>query len=232
MILAEKPMAPKGRETISITTKIYSQIRDDIISGALKPGDKLKVEILRDNYEAGASPIREALSMLTTEGFVDRMEQRGFRVASVSISAFDELLKTRCWLEEKAIRESIQHGDEAWEERVVLSHHRLKQTPRIKTGDGGADWETTHKRFHMTLISACGSQFLFDFCSQLYDLNIRYRNIAGQTAYPARDISSEHLHIFEAVIARNADQAVSLLTAHYQGTGGYLKTALQSTGSA
>jgi DNA-binding GntR family transcriptional regulator len=214
---------------VSITSKIYSQIRDDIISGELVPGDKLKVDILRESYDAGASPIREALSMLTTEGFVDRIEQRGFRVAAISQSAFDELLKTRCWLEERAIREAIANGDTYWEEQVVIDHHRLKQTARSdEATESNPGWEAMHKRFHMTLISACGSQFLFDFCQQLYDLNIRYRNIAGRKAYPVRDINQEHLAIFEAVVGRDADLAVSLLLAHYESTGSYLHLSLRA----
>ena len=78
------------------------------------------------------------------------------------------------------------------------------------------------------MISACGSQFLFDFCQQLYDLNIRYRNIAGRKAYPVRDINQEHLAIFEAVVGRDSDLAVSLLLAHYETTGSYLHLSLSA----
>ncbi|MGI9492376.1 MAG: GntR family transcriptional regulator, partial [Geminicoccaceae bacterium] len=58
---------------------------------------------LRQAYGSGSSPIREALSLLTSDGLVERVDQRGFRVSLVSAETFDELLTTRCWLEERAL---------------------------------------------------------------------------------------------------------------------------------
>ena len=64
----------------SMTSRVYSLMRNDIISGALKPGMKLKVEQLRGQYKVGTSPIREALSLLTSDHLVERIDQRGFIV--------------------------------------------------------------------------------------------------------------------------------------------------------
>ena len=73
----------------SITSQAYSRLRSDIMSGVLTPGKKLKIEELRSLYDFGSSPIREALSMLTSDLFVERIDQRGFRVADVSEKEFD-----------------------------------------------------------------------------------------------------------------------------------------------
>ena len=97
----------------SITAQLFDRLRDDILNGNLQPGQKLKIESLREQYSVGASPVREALSMLTSEGLVQRLDQRGFRVSEISVSAFEELLRTRCWLEERALRESIASGSAA-----------------------------------------------------------------------------------------------------------------------
>lgn len=210
----------------SMTSKAYSRLRDDIISGVLKPGQKLKVEKLRQQYEVGSSPVREALSLLTSDHFVERMDQRGFRVASVSVVEFEELLKTRCWLEERALRESIKNGQSGWEEQVVLAAYRLSRVPRADDGHhfiANAEWEKRHKHFHMTLISACGSSFLLKFCDQLYDQNIRYRQLSGKNAYPKRDVTAEHGAICDAVLARDGDLAAKLLVSHYDHTGNFLK---------
>ena len=214
----------------SITAQLFDRLRDDILNGALQPGQKLKIETLREHYAVGASPVREALSMLTSEGLVQRLDQRGFRVSDISVSAFEELLRTRCWLEERALRESIVSGSAAWEEGVLLAHHRLTKTPRSsgKTDMASPQWEMAHKLFHMSLLSACGSGFLIGFCEQLYDLNIRYRNLAGAVAYPSRNVAAEHQAICDAAIARNADRAVKLLGAHYTDTGEFLKIRLNA----
>lgn len=214
----------------SITAQLFDRLRDDILNGMLEPGQKLKIESLREHYAVGASPVREALSMLTSEGLVQRLDQRGFRVSDISVSAFEELLRTRCWLEERALRESIASGSAAWEEGVLLAHHRLTKTPRT-SGQGEAarpNWEKAHKLFHMSLLSACGSGFLIGFCEQLYDLNIRYRNIAGSVAYPSRNVAAEHQAICDAAIAHDADEAVRLLVAHYTETGEFLQMQLNT----
>lgn len=210
----------------SMTSRAYSRLRDDIISGILQPGQKLKVEKLRQQYEVGSSPVREALSLLTSDHFVERMDQRGFRVASVSAEEFEELLKTRCWLEERALRESIKNGKSGWEEQVVLAAYRLSRVPRMEVSDhfiANVEWEKRHKHFHMTLISACESSFLLKFCDQLYDQNVRYRQLSGKNAYPKRDVTAEHGAICDAVLARDTDLAAKLLISHYDHTGNFLK---------
>tara|TARA_R110000751_G_scaffold288076_4_gene393231 strand:- start:83766 stop:84500 length:735 start_codon:yes stop_codon:yes gene_type:complete len=212
----------------SITAQLFERLRGDILKGDLQPGQKLKIELLRDRYDVGASPVREALSMLTSEGLVERLDQRGFRVSDISVSAFEELLRTRCWLEDRALRESIASGLATWEEGVLLAHHRLTKTPRSgKTSDRASpQWEIAHKLFHMSLLSACGSGFLIGYCEQLYDLNIRYRNLAGTVAYPSRNVAQEHAMICEAALARDADLAVERLIDHYTGTGEFLRIQL------
>ncbi|MEM9205409.1 MAG: GntR family transcriptional regulator [Pseudomonadota bacterium] len=214
---------------LSMTQMAYERLRADIMSGELAPGRKLKIEELRKLYDVGTSPIREALSLLTSDHFVERIDQRGFRVAEISTEEFEEVLTTRCWLEERALRESIAKGDAAWEEQVVLAAYRLSRVPRSDGNDhfhANAEWEVRHKHFHMTMISACGSSILFRFCDQLYDQNIRYRQLSGPRAYPLRDVTAEHGAICDAVLARNADLAVERLLTHYTQTGRFLKDQL------
>ena len=57
--------------------------------------------------------MREALSLLTSDQLVERLDQRGFRVAQTSRAQFDEILKLRCQLEVLALKESLEHADSA-----------------------------------------------------------------------------------------------------------------------
>lgn len=229
IILLKTGNASDSAETL--TSRACLRLRSDIIEGRLKPGAKLKIEELRDLYDVGASPIREALSLLSSEGLVERIEQRGFRVAEVSRDEFVDILKVRCWLEERALREAIARGDTQWEESLVLAGFRLSKQPRSKGPDGkfvaNDDWETRHKDFHMALISACGSPTLFSYCDQLYDKNIRYRHLAGPVSYPNRDTVKEHDEILQATLDRNADRAVECLIAHYSKTGDFVTETLK-----
>ena len=203
----------------SSTQRAYLEIHKRIVNGEIKPGERLKVESLKAMLNIGASPIREALSLLTSDQLVERIDQRGFRSAPASKKQFREILMLRCQLEELAIRDSIESGDAQWEENLVLSHHRLQQADRSNPDV----WEAHHRAFHSSLLQGCSSPILLRFCSQLYDLNIRYRFLAGKSGrYAMRDVASEHQNILDAALARDVAHASSQLIAHYSLTGEFL----------
>lgn len=204
----------------TLATSVYGQIRTDILSGSLRPGEKLRAEFLRDRYEAGNSPIREALNRLSVDGFVTREEQRGFRVATVSKDELRELIDTRCWMEEVALRKSIENGSTEWEEGIVLAFHRLSRVPRSSNEgafERNPEWDDLHRAFHMALIAACGSRWLLGFCEQLNDQADRYRRLSS-VSYPNRDPMEEHQVVMDAAINGDADKAVQVLHSHYRRT--------------
>lgn len=216
----------------SRTSDIYDRVRDDIIRGRLAPGFKLKIDGLRERYGAGATPIREALSLLTADGLVERLDQRGFRVAEVSDEEFVELLAMRCWLEERALRQAIAKGGKDWEEAIVVAHYRLSRTPRVPPDVNQAanlEYENCHKSFHWNLVAACGSNTLLRLWNQLYNEANRYRYIARLSSFERPSIAAEHDDIAEAVLARDADLAVERIVAHYTRTGKLLKPTIPAT---
>lgn len=208
----------EGKES-SATHGSYLTLRKMILTGALPPGQKLKIEQLRGLLNTGASPVREALSLLTSDMLVERIDQRGFRAAPVSKANFQEILMLRCSLEETALRASIAHADTTWEERLVLCHHRMKKAAQKNT----SDLEDAHKAFHMAFLKNAGLPMLERYCDQLYDLNIRYRYLAADgPRYQERSIQSEHQNILDAALDRDADLATRFLIDHYRKTGEYL----------
>ncbi|MHA6346355.1 GntR family transcriptional regulator [Roseivivax sp. CAU 1761] len=227
MVLESYP--PNGTPDGSATQRAYLELRRLIVLGRIAPGEKLKIDGLRERLGLGASPIREALSLLTSDNLVERIDQRGFRVATVGPANFHEILRLRCTLEDMALRQSIAQMDEAHEEALVLVHHRM-----VRRAGGEAEaFEEAHKEFHMALLARCASPILLKLCSQLYDLNIRYRYIAGKSLnYVKRNVAEEHEYILEATIARDADLASARLLAHYRQTGAFLAELLEDRPNA
>ena len=214
---------------VSISMQAYRRLRHDILFNNLKPDEKLKIENLRYRYALGGTPIREALNLLTSDGLVERFDQRGFRVAGATLEKFKDIYAMRHWLEERALRESIAAASVAWEEAIVLSHHHLSRVDRVRAEPSflpTVEWEMLHRQFHMDLIANCSSPTLLRFCEQLYDLNIRYRYIAMPKSYPNRKLEDEHRAIMDAAISRNADKAVALLAEHYQRSAMILEERL------
>ncbi|NNU80090.1 GntR family transcriptional regulator [Halovulum dunhuangense] len=214
-----------NNQSQSLGIALSERIRQDILFGRLAPGEKLRLKMLSERYDCGASPIREALNQLTTDGWVVRIDKRGFFVSDTSRTEFDDILRNRCFMEGEALRLSIERGDAAWEERVLLSHHRLRQLKR--PGDPTpvaaiAGWEEAHKDFHMSLISGCGSPFLIATCDKLYYLNIRYRHMARSKSQRSRTVASEHEQITDLALSRKTEEAVGALQEHYMVTGRFL----------
>jgi DNA-binding GntR family transcriptional regulator len=210
---------PESPTTLS--SSVYSKLRRDIIAGALPPGRKLRIEEACARTGATSTPVREALNQLAVEGFVARVQQRGFVVADVSAEELAELTDTRCWVEAIALRESIVHRHTSWEERLVLTYHRLARTQRSIDSNVFQDnpgWEDIHCAFHHALIAACPSRFLIDFCLRLSDHARRYRRLAMSAVFPHRDIATEHRILMEAAIDGRVDDAVSGLIRHYRIT--------------
>lgn len=204
-------------------SSVYDRLYADILTGELTPGKKLRLKELIERYESGNTPLREALNRLSTKGMVVREENRGFRVSLATKDELIELTKTRCWLEEIGLRESIANGGTDWEERIVLAFHRLK---RAASQDGGEDnkthsnqaWETQHQDFHLALISGCRSEMLLKYCAELQQRSLRYRNLTEVVEYRGMHELDEHQALQDAVMKRDADLAVDLLCEHYNVT--------------
>jgi GntR family transcriptional regulator, carbon starvation induced regulator len=198
-------------------TLVYEAIRRDIMEGRRKPGEKLRFDFLRKQYDAGISPIREALSRLSADGWVVREEQRGFRVAEISRDELLELVRTRVLLEGIAVREAMARKDATAEEALVLAFHRLSKGPRHRDGARNGEWELRHKQFHMALIAGCGLKWIVQYCEQLFDVAERYRLLAA-ASYPERKEKDEHRGILDAYVAGDSNRVEALLARHYQVT--------------
>ena len=217
----EADIADSGARTSTQASTVFDRLQEDILTGQLEPGRKLRLKELIEKYNTGNSPLREALNRLSANGMVVREENRGFRVSPANSEELLELTRTRCWMEEIALRESIANGDVVWEERIVLAFHwltRAAQSDNASENRTSPEWEEHHQEFHETLISACNSRILIEFCAQLAKRSYRYRNLAEVIEYRDRHELAEHRELQQAVLNRDADLAVELLTKHYNVT--------------
>lgn len=210
-------------ESSNLSERAHELIRRDIMSATVAPGEKLLIDALSARYEIGVVPIREALNRLSSAGLVERRSHRGFFVSRLSMLEFEELVKTRIWLESRALKESISNADSAWEEQIVLAHHRLARTQRIADDATppvlNHDWEVLHKEFHMALLANCGSTLLLGFCASMMDQAIRYRNLSANAHRTRREGALvEHKQLVDATLAHDVSLACELLGVHYRRT--------------
>jgi DNA-binding GntR family transcriptional regulator len=226
----------KDRATISPPTRAddaYQKLRIDILCGVLAPGHKLKFDVLQAELGYSASPLREALTSLTSEGLVTSEPRRGFRVAEISYKELDEITRLRCLLEPLALRESIAEGDDAWEADLLAAFHRLsKIEERVGPAPNVPDlnWAHWHKNFHDALLAACPSKKLLQIRSGLFEQSERYRFLSAYRRTKSRDKSTEHKRLMDAALERDAQKASALMEQHIKLTAANLVDVLENKG--
>lgn len=233
---------PLSTAPITRTSSLVAQLRTDIIGGVFAPGSKLLIKNLCTRYGTSPIPMREALSRLTSSGFVQAEDQRGFKVANASAHDLMDISRARVLVETEALRLSVLQGDVAWESRVVAAHHQLSRLAMREAGAPhtlSAQWDEAHMAFHDALLLACGSRVLLELAANLRERFTRYRYISavamgassrngsGTTAPVTRDITAEHVALLDAVLARDVGRATALLQGHFEQT---TELALEAAG--
>lgn len=212
----------------TLSSSLAAQLQTDIIKGVLPPGSKLRTKELCERYGASLIPMREALSRLASSGFVQAEDQKGFRVAQVSAEDLADITRTRLFIEKEALRRSIEHGDLAWESRLIAAHHQLSKRPMQLPDVVGIapDWEAAHAEYHRVLLSACDSKWLLKVAADLRAQTTRYRHLSLQVQSPikstkvksSRNVAAEHQGLLDAALKRDPNLATALLEKHFQAT--------------
>lgn len=207
-------------KTNTIATQLASRLREEIVSGSLRPGSKMNLAAAREQFGVSLSPLREALARLVAEGLVEFEDNRGYRVAPVSLANLAEVTHLRTEFECLALRHAMAAGDLNWEGDVVRSLHRLNRIVRDPArAETLAEWETAHLDFHVTLIRGSGMPLLLNACRMLLNLNDRYRRIFLQAEGGDRNVAAEHSEIAQRTVARDVEAACQCLRQHIQRTG-------------
>ncbi|WP_184471642.1 GntR family transcriptional regulator [Rhizobium esperanzae] len=209
-------LQPVVNETIAESS--YRRIRADIIFGRLAPGQKLKLDSLKESYETSISTLREVLNRLSSEGLVVAEGQKGFEVSPVSVSDLKETAAMRLLLETHALEQSFARGDVEWEAPLVSAHYKLARMEQVMaSGDTSRaeDWKRYDWEFHQALISACGSKLLMETHAAIFDRYLRYQMVA--LSYRGDVAANEHQQLLDAALRRDAETAKRVLVLHIQG---------------
>jgi DNA-binding GntR family transcriptional regulator len=227
-ISLEKAGETRGHRTLA--SAIFSQLRDDIVTCRIKPGQKLVVSAISARFDVSLAAVREALSRLVAAGLVVAEDQRGFRTSPLSIEDLMDLTNTRIEIECLALRRSIAKGGEEWRKRVAIAWDSLQALPRVSSYEPGRHnpaWAAMHSRFHAALVSACGLKWLMQFRDTLYEQSERYRQMAVAIKPDARDVDAEHRLIVESALAGDTEKATAEMARHIERTATAIAEAYQ-----
>jgi len=216
----ENGLGQDGGGSISRTLieRSYTRLRDDIVEGRLKPGEKLRVEHLKARYQVGAGTLREAITRLVSDALVVAEGQRGFRVAPMALADLEDLTRLRLHIEIDALRQSMRRGDAAWRAQLQQAYDELSQFEQPIRPEQSASWEQRNVRFHEALIAACDSPWTMKVLRLLSRHSERYRRRAIGLAESRRDVHAEHRQIFEMAMSGQEARAALALEAHICAT--------------
>lgn len=208
------------------TESAYRVLRQAILDADLLPGTPLRQSQLHALYGIGWTPLREALSRLESERLVTLQHNRGFAVAPVSLAELNDLTRARRTLELPLLAQSLQNGDAAWEDGVVLAHHRLKTRTLYEEScsrEAIKQWMQYHQAFHRALVAGVNSPWLLYLYDTVMDQEYRHHQVltalplqahtALQALQDATDIQ-HHTDLMEAALARDVERATALMESH------------------
>ncbi|PRY70953.1 DNA-binding transcriptional regulator CsiR [Halomonas ventosae] len=197
----------------------YHWLKRDIIRGAFTPGEKLLMSGLKARYGLGIGPLREALSQLVAESLVVAISQRGYRVASMSLSELADLYDARAQLERLILELAIQRGGDDWEAEILAKAHTLAKVTEVNSSEELLDvWDTRHKAFHTAIAAGCNSPHLLKVRESLFDQVERYRHLwLRETVFSAEALERkrrEHAALVEVILSRDAPRAAEMMREH------------------
>ncbi|AXY43317.1 FCD domain-containing protein [Halomonas sp. JS92-SW72] len=206
--------APKRKSGRTRSSLIYDTLREELVNGRFEAGEKVAISALRERYDIGLSPLREALNRLAAYGLLIQENQRGFRVPRLDRSELDDIAEMRRELECMALVRAIERGNAAWESELLAAAHRLKRADECP--EQVDEWERLHGQFHRTLLAPCGSVWLLRFIEQLHDQFDRYRRLAPRAPQVRDQLNQQHDQLVELALAGKVAAAQALMEDHIQ----------------
>ena len=197
--------------------QILDSLTNDILQGNYMPREKLHIRTLKERYNVGTSPLREALSQLIVKDLVISENQRGFYVSDISIDDLTDIYQARAKIESLCIEMAFQKGDDHWEANALAASHRLNKYSESEHIDM-EEWQNRHSAFHKSLVAGCMSPRLLQIRHSLYEKSTRYRNL-----WLKENISNtenlginqkEHSELLDLALNRDTEGATRLIEDH------------------
>jgi DNA-binding GntR family transcriptional regulator len=196
------------------TTRIAAYLRDAILGGRLRPGDRIRQEEVAEQLGASRLPVREALRMLEAEGLTEHEPNKGARVPRLTRHEVEVIYRMRERLEPLALVESLaslQEGD----------YQQLAEVQRqIEENDDLDRFLELDREFHMLSYSGCRIDPLTSMVTRLWNSTQHYRRayvaLGGQSRMWV--VNSEHRLILDAIERRDAADAERFLEGHIRRT--------------
>lgn len=197
----------------SLHDEVAAQLRERIFAGELPPGTFLDEVRLAQEMSISRTPLREALKVLTAEGLVRHEPRRGCFINEVTEQDLDEIFPVIGLLEGRCAYEAAQHASDADLETLEVLHRKLARHAQARRINA---YYEANFAIHEAIIRLADNRWLASVIADLRKI-LRLARLQQLHAPGRLDQSlSEHLAVFAALKARDADGAEAAMRTHLQ----------------
>ena len=199
-----------GDQPLTRTEWADQRLRHAILQGEFHPGDELVISSLAEQMGLSATPLREALRNLASDGLVVLQSHGKARVAQVDLHEANEIYELRLMLEPAALERAVANADNHYRSRVEEAWQDLA-AERIAS-------PSAHASFHRALLSTCDSVWLLRMASMLADRAGLMITVGLPSRPDDYDTSTAHRKLKDLVLAGDGVAAADELRRHLSGT--------------
>ena len=190
---------------------LRDRLEQDIVTGALRPGERLDEQSLAARFGVSRTPIREALMQLATAGLIELQPRRGAFVASLSLKEVIERFEVMAALEGACAALAARRITEDERQALLEAHDACAQ----QAPGGDADtYYYANERFHEVIYAACHNTYLAEQARQLHDRLKPFRRLQLRARSRVATSLTEHQAIVDAILAGESSRAEQVLRDH------------------
>lgn len=193
--------------------KIASLIRDSIIKGKLKPGERLMEVDVANSLGISRTPLREAFLQLESEGFVKVIPRKGAIVAETSPEDAEETYQIKGALEGLAAKLAAEKISKDKIDELIKLNERMRKISQSKQKDY-SNFLELNSAFHKIINESSGNHKLVKMIKNLRHQTFRYNFIFLSLISHLKESVSEHDKIIDALKKRNSELAKKLVEQH------------------
>lgn len=216
---AEKDYARLGPPASAdrLSEEVARRMRDAILTGELRPGERLVEGAIAEALGVSKSPVREAIRELARQGLVVATKRKGAYIRNITEKDFRDIRILRVTLEGLAVRLTMQEPNTSWIEN-------LKRTAEMMAGaEDQSQLNEMHLAFHRLLTTQSNNERLSDILTNLLTQTAAILPFVDLVSGDAATYAEEHAAIVAALQSRDTEQAVAIVADHITGSGELLE---------
>lgn len=198
-------------EFLPLRDVVFNTLRRAILTGQLKPGERLMEVHLAGKLGVSRTPIREAIRKLELEGLVTMIPRRGAEVAQITEKSLNDVLEVRRALDMLSSELACERISE--EETGMLKQASLNFEQAVESGDA-TEIAAADVAFHDIIVKAAGNLRLLQLVNNLSEQMYRYRFVYIKEENERQNLIAEHKEILAGIIARDKNRARAAVKLH------------------